>query len=310
MVDKIIQFLKKFKIEFCENFDISALSSIKIGGRVRLVVFPKNTAELESVVKFFWSLKIDYKVIGNASNLLFVEDINFPIVATSKMEEEIQNKNGMVSVSAGVMLSKLCEYLKRNQLSGIEALVGIPATVGGAIMSNAGAFGQNISDHLISIKVMKDGKVFELFKNEIKFGYHFSNLNGFIVLSALFLFENRNEYDIISLCNEYAYLRNKSQPNGFSLGSVYRRVNGRSAGFYIERAGLKGMRVGGVVVSNKHANFFINDKVSTAADFLRLSAMVESSVEKQFGVSLIPEIEKVGNKNEIVGRLSCSFKKL
>ena len=309
-MEKLLQFLKKLKLEYYENFDIGLLSSIKIGSKARLVVFPKTVAELEKLVRYLWALKCDFKVIGNASNLLFVEDIHFPIIATTKMEEEIKITNNVVSVSAGVMLSRLCEILKRNQLSGIEGLVGIPATVGGALMSNAGAFGQNISDHLISVRVMKDGRVFELLKNEIKFGYHFSNLNGFIVLSALFLFENKNEYDIISLCNEYTYLRNKMQPNGFSLGSVYRRVNGRSAGFYIERAGLKGVRVGGVVVSNKHANFFVNDKASTAADFLRLSAIVESSVEKQFGVMLIPEIEKVGNKNEIVGRLSCSFKKL
>ena len=309
-MEKLLQFLKKLKIEYYENFDIGLLSSIKIGSKARLVVFPKNVAELEKLVRFLWTLKCDFKVIGNASNLLFVEDIYFPIIATTKMEEEIKIANNVVSVSAGVMISRLCEILKRNQLSGIEGLVGIPATVGGAIMSNAGAFGQNISDHLISVRVMKDGKVFELLKNEIKFGYHFSNLNGFIVLRASFLFENKNEYDIINLCNEFAYLRSKTQPNGLSLGSVYRKVNDRSAGFYIERAGLKGTRVGGVVVSNKHANFFVNDKASTAGDFLRLCAIVEAGVERQFGVLLIPEVEKVGNKNEVNSRLSRSFKQL
>ena len=144
-------------------------------------------------------------------------------------------------------------------------------------------------------------------KNEIKFAYHYSNLSGLIILSATFLFENKNDYDIIKLCNEFTYLRNKSQPNGLSLGSVYRKINGKSAGFFIERCGLKGARIGGVVVSSKHANFFINDKVGTSMDFLRLSALVEKSVEKQFGVTLVPEIEKVGNKNEIIGRLSSSY---
>ena len=309
-MDKLWLFLQKNKIEYFEDFDLALISTIKIGGRARLIVFPKNISELTKVVQWFAVSGFPFKVIGNASNLLFVEDIEFCIIATSKMEDEIENKNGIVSVSAGMSLPKFCDYLKKNQLSGFEGLCGIPATIGGAIVSNAGAFGYSIGDRLVSVLVCKNGKVFELRKNEIKFGYHFSNLNGFIVLRASFLFENKNEYDIINLCNEFAYLRSKTQPNGLSLGSVYRKVNDRSAGFFIERAGLKGTRVGGVVVSNKHANFFVNDKTSTAGDFLRLCAIVEAGVERQFGVSLIPEIEKVGNKNEVNSRLSHSFKQL
>ena len=309
-MEKINQFLQKNKIEYFENFDLSLISSIKIGGKARLVIFPKTVGELEKVLSLFYVLKVPFKVLGNASNLLFIEDIEFALISTTKMEDEIENKNGLVSVSAGMNLPKFCDYLKKNHLSGFEGLCGIPATIGGAIMNNAGAFGYSVTDRLVSVIVFKNGKIFELKKNEIKFGYHFSNLSGFIVMRASFLFENRNEYDIINLCNEFAYLRNKSQPNGLSLGSVYRKVNDRSAGFYIERAGLKGIRVGGVVVSNKHANFFVNDKASTASDFLRLCAIVEAEVEKQFGVSLIPEIEKVGNKNEINSRLSRAFKQL
>lgn len=308
-MEKILKFLDKSKIEFFQNFDLAQISSIRIGGNADLVVFPKTTKELEDIVLFFQASKVCFKVIGNASNLLFVEDIHFPLVVLSKMVEEIKKEGGLVTVSAGVMLSKFCDYLKQNKLSGFEGLCGIPATIGGAVLSNAGAFGYSISDRLVKVKVAKNGKIFELKKSEIKFAYHFSNLTGFVVLMASFLFENKNEYDIISLCNEFAYLRSKSQPNGFSLGSVYRKINGRSAGFYIERVGLKGTRVGGVVVSNKHANFFINDKASTASDFLRLASIVEMSVEKQFGVKLIPEIEKVGNKNEIIDRLSSSYKK-
>ena len=309
-MEKLGLFLQKNKIEYFEDFDLALISTIKIGGRARLVVFPKTVAELTKVVQWLGACGYMFKVIGNASNLLFVEDIDFVIISTSKMEDEIENKHGLVTVSAGVSLPKFCEYLKKNCLSGFEGLCGIPATIGGAIVNNAGAFGYGIGDRLVSVLVYKNGKVFEMRKNEIKFGYHFSNLNGFIVLRASFLFENKNEYDIINLCNEFAYLRSKTQPNGLSLGSVYRKVNDRSAGFYIERAGLKGTRVGGVVVSNKHANFFVNDKASTAGDFLRLCAIVEAGVERQFGVLLIPEIEKVGNKNEVNSRLSRSFKQL
>ena len=306
-MDKIKMFLKSNCIDYVENFDVGLVSSIKLGGRVCIALFPNNLKQLKKVLLFFYSNKVFFKVVGNASNLLFVSDVSYPIIFTSKMKDEIDFDGNLVTVSAGVLISKFCDALKRNKLSGFEGLVGIPATIGGAIVNNAGAYGYSISDRLVKLQVFEKGKIFELFAKDIKFAYHFSNLSGFIVLSATFLFENKNEYDIINLCNEFTYLRNKNQPNGLSLGSVYGKVNGKSAGFYIERAGLKGTRVGGVVVSNKHANFFINDKVGTSLDFLRLSALVEKKVEQQFGVNLIPEIEKVGDKDEIVGRLPYSF---
>ena len=119
--------------------------------------------------------------------------------------------------------------------------------------------------------------------------------------------ENKNEYDIISLCNEYTYKRTAMQPSGFSLGSVYQKINDKSAGFYIERAGLKMTRVGGVVVSKKHANFFVNDKSGSAEDFLRLQDFVESKVSSQFGLTLVSEIEKVGEIYETSCRSSHTF---
>ncbi len=305
-MNKTIEFLTKNNIEFHEEFDVSQVSSIKLGEKVRLAIFPKTVADLKKVLMFLHSSKIYFKVLGNASNVL-IGAVGYPIIFTCKMIDEIEIEKNKVVVSAGTSISKFSECLKKHNLSGFEGLIGIPASVGGAIMNNAGAFGYSISDRLLKISVFEKGRVYDIFKNEIKFGYHFSNLSGIVVLSATFLFEIKNEYDIINLCNKFTYLRNKNQPSGLSLGSVYSKANGKSAGFFIERAGLKGCRIGGIVVSNKHSNFFINDKFGTALDFLRLSALVESTVELQFGVKLVPEIEKVGDKNEIIGRLPCSF---
>ncbi len=308
-MDKFIKILEQNKICYFENFDLSQISAIKIGGRAGLVVFPANSNELEKVILSLDKLNKKYKVIGNASNLLFLQVIDFVIVSTARMQDEINFENGIITASAGVMLSRLCEFLKKHNFSGFEGLVGIPATIGGAIFNNAGAFGYNISDNLLWIDVVYNGKIIKLLKSQIKFGYHFSNLSGFIILRAAFLFENKNEYDIISLCNEYVYKRSKSQPIGFSLGSVFSKANGKSAGFYIERAGLKGMEVGGMVVSNKHANFFINQDNATACDFIKLASFVKSQVELQFGITLTYEIELVGKTNEIIGGLSYPYKK-
>ena len=307
-MEKVIEQLRKNNIEIIKNFDVSNLSSIRIGGKLRFAIFPKTTKELIKVLSILYASKVYFKVVGNLSNILFVSDISYPVVITNKMIDEVEIEGGKVEVSAGMLVSKFSDTLRKNRLSGFEGLVGIPATIGGAIMNNAGAFGYSVSDRLVKVKVFFAGRVFDIFKNQIKFSYHYSNLAGFVLISATFLFENKNEYDIINLTNEFTYLRGQSQPNGFSLGSVYKKINGKSAGFYIERAGLKGLRTGGAVVSIKHANFFINDKGASATDFLRLSAKVESAVLNQFGLTLLPEIEKVGDKDEIIGRFAYSFK--
>lgn len=307
-MDKLKHFLDKNKVEHYSDFDLSQISTIKLGVKAKLAIFPKNVAELEKLLLKLYTRKIKFLVMGNLSNVLVVDNTDFVFVITSKMVEKFKISGNEVVVSAGMLLPKFCEIVRKNNLKGIEGLIGIPATIGGAIKNNAGAFGYSISDKLKSIKVFLDGEIFVIFKNQIKFAHHYSNLNRFIILEATFLFENENEYDIINLTNKFTYLRGKTQPLGLSLGSVFKKVNGKSAGFYIERSGLKGFRIGGVMVSIKHANFFVNDKGGSVFDFLRLLAFVQFQVEKQFGVWLVPEIEKVGDFDETFSRPSHTFK--
>ena len=307
-MDKLKNSLCQLKIDFIENFDVVEISTLKANQIIRFAIFPKTTRQLVSVLKVLYRLKMFYKVLGNSSNILFVGYVDYPIIFTCRMKDEYQISGNYVKVSAGMQISRVIEILKRNKLGGIEGLIGIPATVGGALFNNASAYGVAISSHLAEISVFYEGRVFEFQAKQFKFGYHFSNLKGLVLLSVSFLFENKNEYDIISLCNEYTYKRTIMQPSGFSLGSVYQKVNGKSAGFYIERAGLKAMRVGGIVVSQKHANFFVNDKQGSVEDFIKLQEIVEQKVAGQFGVTLIPEIEKVGECYETSCRSSYPLK--
>lgn len=306
-MEKIKLSLTQQKVDFKENFDVIEVSTLRISQIIDLAIFPKTIKELCFVVKTLLRYKQLYKIVGNASNLLFVERVRYPVVFTNKMRDEYQIEGRLVTVSAGMQISRLIEILKRNKLGGIEGLVGIPATIGGAVFNNASAYNNAISSNLIKISALYEGKIVDIDKKDIKFGYHFSNLKGLVLLSVTFLFENKNEYDIISLCNEYTYKRTLMQPNGFSLGSVYQKINDHSAGFYIERAGLKQLRVGGMVVSKKHANFIVNDKQGTAADFLKLQSLVERRVLEQFGLTLIPEIEKVGEFYETSCGSSYTF---
>ena len=293
-MDKIKLSLSQLKIDFIEDFDIVEISTLKISQKISLAIFPKNISQLTSVLKLLYRSKCFYKVVGNTSNLLFVARVNYPVIFTNKMKDEYIINGNQVTVSSGMQVSRLIEILKRNKLGGIEGLIGIPATVGGAVFNNASAYNNALSSYLVKISAFYAGKVIELKANQIKFGYHYSNLKGLVLLSVTFFFENKSEYDIIKMCNEYTYKRASMQPNGFSLGSVYQKINDKSAGFYIERAGLKLARVGGVVVSKKHANFFVNDKQGSADDFLQLQSLVERKVSEQFGLTLVPEIEKVG----------------
>lgn len=301
--------LSRLGIDYTQNFDVVEISTIRISQNISLAIFPKNIRELTFVVKLLYKQKICFKVVGNTSNLLFVSKINFPVVFTNKMKDEYKVEKNLVTVSAGMQISRLIEICKRNKLGGVERLVGIPATIGGAIFNNAGAYNCNISSRLVKITAFYSGRILEIPAKHIKFSYHFSNLKGIVLLSASFLFENKNEYDIISLCNEYTYKRTVMQPNGFSLGSVYQKINGKSAGFYIERAGLKQARCGGIVVSKKHANFFVNEKLGTSEDFERLQSLVEEGVSRQFGLTLVSEIEKVGDFYETSCGFSHTFKK-
>ena len=299
--------LTQSRIEYAQNFDVIEISTIKFSQLIDLAIFPKNTKEFVSVLKILNKNKCVFKVVGNTSNLLFTTRINYPIVFTNKMKDEYRVDKNLVTVSAGMQISRLLEICKRNKLSGLEQLVGIPATIGGAIFNNAGAFGTSISSKLLKVSGFVNGKIVEISADKIKFFYHGSNLKGIVLLTASFWFENKNEYDIINLCNEYTYKRTVSQPSGFSLGSVYQKICDKSAGFYIERAGLKTSRIGGVVVSKKHANFFINDKSGSVDDFMKLQSLVEDRVEKQFGLTLISEIEKVGELYETFSRPSHTF---
>lgn len=308
-MDKLLFALDESKIDYVKNFDTLDVSTIKIGQKIDIAIFPKTVRELCLVLRLLFRFKINYKVVGNTSNILFVKRVSIPVIFTNKMKDEYKFEGNAVTLSAGMQISRLIELCKRNRVGGIEQLVGIPATIGGAIFNNAGAYGTSISSRLVKVSAFYAGKVIEIPAKDIKFGYHFSNLKGIVLLTASFWFENKNEYDIISLCNEYTYKRTVMQPNGFSLGSVYQKINGKSAGFYIERAGLKTTRVGGIVVSRKHANFFINDKFGTSEDFLKLQEIVENKVSKQFGLTLISEIEKVGDYYETSCRPSHTFKK-
>lgn len=239
-------------------------------------------------------------MIGNGSNLL-VGDKGFrgTIISTERLAElEVQKNENIIIAGAGVMLSKLANTAAREELTGLEFAAGIPGTVGGAVMMNAGAYGSEMKNVLLWADVMdQDGNV-KLMKNEeLELGYRTSCLErlGLFTVRAAFKLTPGDPEVIRSQMEELARKRKEKQPLEYpSAGSTFKRPEGYFAGKLIEDAGLKGFSVGGAAVSEKHAGFVINKDHGTAADILGLCNEVKRRVKENSGVDLELEVKLLG----------------
>lgn len=267
-----------------------------VGGCARYYAEIDSLYSLNCIINLAKEHRVRYKVIGNGTNIL-VSDLGFNgIIIDVKNLNDIFFKREQVKAMAGAKIEKLIRFALDNKLSGFEALSGIPATVGGAIVMNAGAFGKNISDYISTVETLSDGKIKIYDKNECKFGYRSSRFLGKkeVVISATFSLEKKEREDISDSIKSYINLRRSIQPSGRSCGSVFRNPKPFSAGALIEKAGLKGYKVGGATISDKHANFIITSSKATAKDVYLLINTIKEKVKDAFGIELIEEVERVG----------------
>lgn len=277
-------------IPFCVDVPAETLSTYRGGGKVKYVVYPSNQSEIKEVIAFATSKGIPFFILGNGSNLL-VKDEGYNGIAIS-----LKNLNGVsvngneITVGAGVNIAKVFNVAFANGLSGLERLVGIPATVGGAIKGNAGAFGAEIGDLVTSVEILaSDGKPKTLPNESLRFGYRSSNIDG-VITSATFSLRSEKRERIYEIYGETKEKRRLSQPNESSLGSVYLRDGDIIPAKLIDAVGLKGFSIGGAMVSTKHANFIVNTGLGTATDYLRVCDKIEASVLREFGINLKKEI--------------------
>ena len=277
----------------------SRLTTIGTGGGADIIARPQN------VIEFIKAAEISQKhgertlFLGGGSNVLASDDGFRGVVVSTRGVSEIyvERENGgnvFVRAFAGVTLGALSSFCVREGIGGAEFLSGIPGTVGGAAVMNAGCFGNSVKDVLESVFVLNDGKM-ELFSaEECSLGYRSSafQTNKCVVVSVLFKLKRTFAERIVKKIAIYTALRS-DQPKGKSMGSVFR--NGAfPAGKVIEACGLKGMRVGGAFVSEKHANFIINDGTASSADVRDLIRTVKTIVKERTGVTLEEEIKYVG----------------
>jgi len=285
------------------NERLDRYTSLRVGGMAGAMVYPQSVEELGKLVLFFRETGHPFLVVGNWTNLL-VRDEGYPgAIIVMKALRRIECKEGkkdhsLVDAQAGASLSELVRLTAERALAGMAFCAGIPGSVGGAVMMNAGAYGCEIKDVLHGATLMDDrGNVKEYRRNDLSFEYRKLNLPaGMIIVSAAFRLEKGDREMIRHRIDEIIDKRRQKHPLDYpNAGSIFKNPAGHSAaGLLIETAGLKGMQIGGARISEKHGNFIINTGHAKASDILALIELVQKEILAQTGIALETEVRIIG----------------
>ena len=290
-----------------EQEPLSEHTTFRIGGPAAFYLAPESEDEVREALAFAGEKGLPYYLIGRGSNLLCSDEgYDGVIIEIGKGMEQISiewaSEGAIVTAQAGVSLSSLAARLAKEGLTGFEFAGGIPGTLGGAIAMNAGAYGGEIKDCILSARVLTEqGEIRTLDKAELELGYRTSVIQreSAIVLSGTFSFQPGDTEKIQETMRELNQRRRDKQPLEYpSAGSTFKRPEGHFAGKLIEDAGLRGYRVGDAQVSEKHCGFVVNRGRATAADVYRLIRDVQKRVWDEFQVKLEPEVRMIGNFGE------------
>ena len=278
---------------------MSRHTTFRVGGPADFFVTPKAKEEVRDVIRICKEAGMPYYIIGNGSNLL-VSDAGYRgvIVQIYKEMNEVKVEGDLVKAQAGALLSGIAAKALGAELSGFEFASGIPGTIGGACVMNAGAYGGEMKDIVQNVTVLtREGEIRELEKEELGFGYRASVIKdrGYVVLGAELMLVPGDKEEILARMQELKNKRVGKQPLEYpSAGSAFKRPEGYFAGKLVMDAGLSGYAVGGAKVSEKHCGFLINAGGATASDVMELIRQIQAKVKEQFGVQLEPEIQFLG----------------
>jgi UDP-N-acetylmuramate dehydrogenase len=284
------------------NFSLAELTTYRVGGPAQWFIAPHSTDQLQASVRWASEEGLPITVIGAGSNLL-ISDRGLPglIISTRHLREQTFCKEtATISVCAGKPLPRLCGQLAKQGWAGLEWAVGIPGTVGGAVVMNAGAHGESISDSLVDALILElDGAIHTLTNAELDYSYRSSKLQGkqAIVLSARFALKPGQVAEVVQATTE-SHLNHRLSTQPYELpscGSVFRNPLPKTAGWLIENSGLKGFTIGGAQVAPKHANFIVNIGGAKAADIHALIFHIQKQIEDRWALTLHPEVKILGN---------------
>ena len=280
------------------NVPMKRFTSMKVGGPADGLFFPKDVDELRSVVRYARNKSIPTMILGKGTNVI-VTDKGFRgwMISLTQGLKRFQMEGEIAEAEAGLPLQRLVQSSIQKGLTGLEAFFGIPGTVGGGLAMNAGAWGAELKDSLLSITFMnEDGDRVERPRSKLRFSYRKLDVSpSWIILKGRFQLGKGNKEEILGRIASYSEMRKKSQPLDYpSAGSIFKNPKEGPAGKWIEEAGLKGFKMGQAMVSDRHANFIINLGKATAEEIVRLMERVERTVYEKKGISLEREVKVVG----------------
>ncbi|MDR0220063.1 MAG: UDP-N-acetylmuramate dehydrogenase [Lachnospiraceae bacterium] len=282
-----------------ENEPMRDHTTFRVGGEAALFVRISDQEQLLRLVPFFRKLELDYFILGNGSNVL-VGDKGYPgaILHLGEGMGTVTVHNDIITAGAGASLAKTAQIAAEHGLAGLEFATGIPGTVGGGIVMNAGAFAGDMAQIVEAVSIMSgNGELMELNNEAMEFGYRKSVVKNrsHIILSATLRLTPGDKEKIKQRMAALDHKRREKQPLNFpSAGSTFKRPVGKYAGKLIMDAGLRGFEIGGARVSKKHCGFIINHKNATAADILAVIEAVQEQVYNKFNVKLEPEVIYLG----------------
>lgn len=295
----VLEYARKINCPAVENASMSEYTTFKTGGPAETLLLPDNEEQLKSVLKFCKSQGIKPFVLGKGSNLLVSDNgISGVTIHLGNGFDYANEENGNVRCGASMSMNRLCRFALSQSLSGLEFAFGIPGSVGGAVYMNAGAYGGEIKDVLVSCTYLTlDGEKVTLTGDEMELGYRtsvFGKTEG-VIIEAEIKLEHGDRSEIQAKMEDFLNRRKSKQPLEYpSAGSTFKRPEGYFAGALIEGCNLKGFSVGGAQVSEKHAGFVINKENATSQDILDLIHEVQRIVLKEKGVTLETEVKMLG----------------
>lgn len=297
--------MDSFKKKLIKNFELKDFLSMKIGGKCSYFLKTFSVDDVKNGICFTKEKKIPYVILGNGTNVIFSDKkFNGLVISFSKKVgiNDIKNdpnffsKNNCFTFPSYLSLSLVIKYLVSEGYKGLENLIGIPGSLGGAVYMNAGAYDACIKDciHSVTYLDIKTNLIKTLKKNELNFSHRTSFFTNkkYLILSATFKLNKDSKVNLSKTIENIIKKRKHSQPLNYpSSGSFFKRPKNSYASFLIDKAGLKGKRVGGVCVSNKHAGFIINDSNGCFDDLMKLSSIIKKTVKAKFNVKLTEEVK-------------------
>lgn len=294
---KLVQIVGEERVRTDEP--MKSHTTFRVGGPADFFVTPETSEEVRALVDMCGSEGIDCHVIGNGSNLLVSDrGVRGVVVQIAKAMNKMESNGGTIRAQAGALLSEVAAQALKDGLAGFEFAAGIPGTLGGACVMNAGAYGGEMKDVLYEVTVLTpQGEFCVLKEDELELGYRTSVIarKGYIVLEAVIRLRKGDAQEIRRQMEDLRERRISKQPLEYpSAGSTFKRPEGYFAGKLIQDAGLRGYTFGGAQVSEKHCGFVINRGEATAAEVAELMRRVAGKVEEQFKVRLEPEVKRLG----------------